>query len=137
MTDQELHQQFLEYGSSSNKWKHKCKLMLPEIAKRKLWKKRGFGSLYEYAAKLAGMSRATVYETLWILRKIEDKLNIRKVAEEKGLTRVRPIIAIITNENDAELAEKARMMSKAALEAYRVQFIPGNKNTSRIRIQVE
>jgi len=133
MTDQEIHIQFSRLGKQSNHWKHQCKLMLPEIVKRQIWKKKGYSSLFEYAAKLAGLSRATVNESLWILRKLENKPRLKKVAIDKGLTRVRPIIAIATEENDEELAKKARQMSKASLEQYRKGITPGNK----VRISIE
>lgn len=136
MTDKELHLRFSDFGSKSQKWKHQCKLLLPEVARRQLWKKYSYNSIYEYAAQVAGIGRSTVYETLWILNKLEDKPALKKVAEEKGLTRVRPLIVFATKENDVELAERARTMSKSALEAYRPALMPGHKKNS-VRLTLE
>ncbi len=118
----DLHKQFVFYGENARKWMRKCELLLPEIEKQKIWKKKGYGSIYEYAAKLAGMSRSKVDDCLWILSKIEDKPEIRKVAEEKGLGRVRPIVTLATSENEKFWAEKARKMGRDTLRVYTREF---------------
>ncbi|MFH1720616.1 MAG: hypothetical protein ABH856_03355, partial [Patescibacteria group bacterium] len=117
-----LHKQFIEYGANAKKWTRKCVLLLPEIERHRVWKKKGFSSIYEYAAKLAGMSHNTVDDALRILRKIEDKPALRKVVEEKGIGAVRPIVTIATQETAGFWAEKAREMSKNTLEVYIQEF---------------
>ncbi|MEK7126488.1 MAG: HNH endonuclease signature motif containing protein [Patescibacteria group bacterium] len=123
-----LHQKFVEYGRNAKEWMRKCVLLLPEIEKYKVWKKKGFSCIYEYTAKLAGMSRDSVDEALRVLKKISDKPILLKIVEEKGLQRVRPIATIATVENQKFWAEKANSMSKNALETYvkdyRSQFLP-------------
>src|SRR3990170_8617878 len=69
----QLHQQFSEYGKNAKEWLRKCALLLPEIAEKQVWRRKGFSSIYEYAAKLAGMSRSSVDEALRVLSRIEDK----------------------------------------------------------------
>lgn len=118
MNEGELHKKFVEYGRNAKEWMRRCILLLPEIDRRRIWEKKGFGSIYEYAAKLAGMSRGQVEDALRILRKIEDKPELRKVVERKGINSVRPVVAIATKENEKFWAEKAREMSKNALETY-------------------
>src|SRR3989338_3776047 len=86
-----LHEQFVGYGQNAKLWMRKCELLLPEIEKMQIWRKKGFASIYEYAAKLAGMNRSKVDDALWILRKIEDKPALIKVASEKGINAVRPV----------------------------------------------
>ena len=113
-----LHNRFSEYGGNAREWTRKCALLLPEIEKYEVWKKKGFGSIYEYAAKLAGMSRNAVDDALRILRKIEDKPALMKVAEKKGINAVRPVVAVATVENADFWAGKAEIMSKHTLETY-------------------
>ena len=72
-SDRLVHNQFSDYGRNAKEWLRKCALLLSEIDRREIWKKRGCGSIYEYAAKVAGMSHHAVDEALWVLRKIEDK----------------------------------------------------------------
>lgn len=113
-----LHQKFVRYGANAKEWMRKCILLLPEIEKHRIWEHKGFGSIYEYAAKLAGMSRNTVDDALRILGKIEDKPELQKVVEIKGLNAVRPILGIATAETAVFWAEKAAVMSKNTLEVY-------------------
>lgn len=69
-----LHQKFQKYGANAREWMRKCVVLLPEIEKYRIWEQKGFCSIYEYAAKLAGMSRDQVNEALRILWKVEDTL---------------------------------------------------------------
>jgi len=116
--DQELHAKFSEYGTNAKLWMRKCVMMLPEIEKRRIWEKKGFSCIYEYAAKLAGMGRGTVDDALWMLRKLEDKPELMKVAENKGLNAVRPVVSTATIENDSFWAGKAKIMSRQTLATY-------------------
>ena len=133
-----LHRNFVRYGANAKEWMRKCVLLLPEIEKHRIWEKKGFGSIYEYAAKLAGMSRNTVDDALRILRKIEDKPELRKVVEEKGIGAVRSVVAIATPKTAEFWAEKAMLMSKHTLETYvrdlragrGADFRPGTGNTT-------
>ena len=113
-----LHCQFKRYGTNAKEWVRKCVLLLPEIEKYEVWRKKKFGSIYEYAAKLAGMSRVAVDDALRILKKIEDKPELKKVVEEKGINSVRPVVSIANVETAGFWAEKARIMSKHTLEVY-------------------
>lgn len=120
-----LHQKFSEYGANAKEWMKKCVLLLPEIDKRKIWARKGFFSIYEYAAKLAGMNREKVNESLRVLNKITDKIALRKVIEKKGLNAVKPIITIATIETQNFWAEKAMQLTKNELETYVRDFRNG------------
>lgn len=120
--DKNLHRKFQEYGRNAREWTRKCVLLLPEIDRRQVWRKKKFSSIYEYAAKLAGMSRDTVNDALRVLRKIEDKLLIKQVVEEKGINAVKPIVNLLTSENEKFWAEKAKEMSKNTLQTYIKDF---------------
>lgn len=116
--DLEIHRQFSRYGTNAKEWTKKCALLLPEIERRKIWRKKGFKSIYEYAAKLAGMGKSTVDNALWVLGKMKNKSELMKVIEEKGINAVKSVASISTIENDAFWAEKARNMSVHDLETY-------------------
>src|SRR3989344_8487685 len=111
MNDRELHKLFKKYGANAREWLRKCALLLPEIDRRKIWKRHGCGSIYEYAAKLAGMSRASVDDALWVLEKIADKPALKQVAEERGINCVRPVATIATQETAQFWADKVQAMS--------------------------
>ncbi|MFA5829701.1 MAG: hypothetical protein WC843_04355 [Candidatus Gracilibacteria bacterium] len=113
-----LHEKFVTFGRNAKEWIWKCSLLLPEIEKQEIWKKKGFGDIYEYAAKLAGMSHPAVDDALWVLKKIEDKPALLKVVETKGINAVRPVVTIATRENMDFWAEKAMQMSHHTLQTY-------------------
>jgi len=117
-----LHDQFVQYGRNAKEWMHKCTLLLPHIEKHKIWQKKGFENIYEYARKLAGMSRNKVNESLRILSKIEDKPELMKVVEQRGIFAVKPIVTIATTETAGFWAEKAKLMTKTTLETYVKEF---------------
>ncbi|MFA4814777.1 MAG: hypothetical protein WC924_04835 [Candidatus Gracilibacteria bacterium] len=116
--DQILHKQFSEYGLNAKEWLRKCALLLPEIDRRFIWKKKGFSGIYEYAAKLAGMSRGSVADALRIMKKVEEIPALRQIVEEKGLNRIRPLLSIINTENQDFWVEKAKSMSRHTLATY-------------------
>lgn len=135
--DFELHKQFSECGMNAKEWLRKCALMLPEIEDRGIWAQLGFVTIFEYAAKLAGMSKWQVYNAIRIVRSVEDKPALKRVIEEKGLSAVSPVIAVATNESQEFWAEKAMELTKNELEVfvrdYRWQTIEtANINNSAI-----
>lgn len=117
-SEKQIHTQFVQYGRNAKEWMRKCVMLLPEIERRGIWRKKGFGSIYEYAAKLAGMSKNTVDDALRILKKIEDKPALLAVAEARGLGAVRPVVTVATPKDEKFWAEKAAKMSKNTLEIY-------------------
>lgn len=114
----DLHEKFQEYGKNAKYWLRQCALLLPEIDRKKIWKKKGFSSIFEYTSKLAGMSHHQVRETLRVMKRLKDKPALKKVVEEKGINAVRPVAVIATQEDQEFWAEKAREMSVHALETY-------------------
>ncbi len=138
----EIHEKFSEYGRNAKEWQRKCLLLLPEIAKREVWKAKGFSCIYEYAGKLAGMSKGQVNDALYILKKIEDKPALMAVVEVKGINAVRPVVSIATSEDEKFWAEKAREMSRHTLETYvrdlrneaAQQVRTGPKNENEIKV---
>ncbi len=135
--DQTIHQKFSEYGMNAREWMRKCAMLLPEIAKRRIWQKKGFSSIFEYAAKLAGMSRHQVEEALWVMKKIEDKPHLTKVVEMKGMGAVRPVLGVATTENEKFWAEKSKKMSRETLRTYvrdfKNQFAEGSQKSTEFR----
>jgi len=116
--DLEIHLRFSEYGGNAKEWLRKCALMLPEIERRKIWRKKGFSCIFEYAAKLAGMSKNQVYDALRIVKKVENLPALRRVVEEKGVNAVRPVVTIVNEDNQEFWAEKAMAFSVRELEVY-------------------
>lgn len=116
--EQELHEKFVDYGRNAKEWMRKCVLLLPEIDRWRIWEKKGFGSIFEYAAKLAGMSRNTVNEALRIMERVGDKPELKEVIGEKGIWAVKPVVNVATEETVKFWAAKAREMPQHTLEVF-------------------
>ena len=114
----ELHVQFSECGKNAKEWARRCMLLLPDIDRYKVWRKKGFGSLYEYAAKIAGLSRNQVDESLRILKKIEGMPALQKVVSSKGLWAVKPVATVATKETEKEWADRVESMSRREVEVF-------------------
>lgn len=98
--------------------------MLPEVFRRRLHERRGFGSIYEFAAKLAGMSRDQVDLVLRLDRKFEDKPVLRKalVKGEVSHHKLIRVASIASIDNQQELFEKTRRLSKQAIDVFVKEF---------------
>lgn len=116
--DKTIHDQFSAYGRNAKEWMNKSILLLPQVEKNQIWAKKGFSNIYEYARKLAGMSRNKVNESLRILGKTENLPTIRKMIEQKGIFAVKPVVNIVTPETEEFWAKRAAEMNKSTLETF-------------------
>jgi len=114
----EIHKKFIKYGSNAKEWQRKCILLLPQISKKRIWEKKRFSCIYEYAAKLAGLSKYQVQEALRILKHVEDKPELKALIKEKGINIIKPVATIATKNSAKFWANKAKVMSKNTLEVY-------------------
>ncbi|MBI5413072.1 HNH endonuclease [Candidatus Peregrinibacteria bacterium] len=117
-SDKELYEKCQLYGGEARKWTKRFVALLPEVARRELYKKHGFYSIFEFAAKLAGMKHETVIEILRIAKKLEDKPLLRAQLETHGWSKLRLVANVATKENEKMWAEKVEIMSKPTLETF-------------------
>ncbi len=118
MTDKELWKLGLTYGGNARNWKKKFVALLPEIARRGLYKAHGFASVFEYAAKVGGVGKRTVEYIFQVQKHIEDKPALKEILPKVGVHKMRVVATMATQENQGELAKKVQTMSKPALELY-------------------
>jgi hypothetical protein len=133
----DIHLQFVYYGKQAKYWLRKCEMLLPEIARLGVWRKKGFGSIYEYAAKLAGMNHEKVNDCLRIMKHISDKLELLKVAEEKGLGAVSPVAVVATKEDAGFWAEKVSVMSRHTLVTYVKEVCSGTDLPTSVTVTLK
>jgi hypothetical protein len=93
---------------------------LPEVFHRRLYEKKGFGSIFEFAAKLAGMSQEQVRVVLNLERKFEDKPVLKNllINGEVSANKLVRIASIATVENQQVLACMAEKLSNRAIETF-------------------
>ena len=62
--DKKLHHKFKYFGSKHLEFRRKCLGLLPKIYKEEIYKKKGFGTIFEYAEKLAGLTQEQIKRAL-------------------------------------------------------------------------
>lgn len=120
MSDKDLYKLCKHYGYMTLEARRKFIGLLPEVYKRKLFEKKRFGSIYEFAGKLAGVSNDQVDLTLRLEKKFEDKpVLLRALVEgEVSVNKLSRISSIATEENQEELFEKTKHLSNRAVEVF-------------------
>ena len=108
--------------------------LLPEAKQRRIHRRHGCSSIHEFAAKLGGMSHASVDKILNLSAKLRDKPTLRAQLEsgEHGWSKIEAVAYIATPETEKEWAQKVEDLPKVALERcvqnYRLQFTPGGES---------
>lgn len=118
MTDKQLYRLCKKYGLRALEARRKFAGLLPEVARRRLYERRGFNSIYELAARLGGMTRDQVDEVLRLEKRFIELPILRKalVNGEVSASKLARVAAVATNENSAEVLSLARTVSYAALD---------------------
>ncbi len=120
ITDSELYELCKKFGKQALEARRRFAGLLPEVFKRHLYEKKGFSSIYEFSAKLAGMSHDQVDLVLRLERKFEDKPILQKALTDGEISanKLVRIASIATAENQEEIFEKAKILSNRALEVF-------------------
>ena len=118
MSDEKLFRLCKYYGEQARVWRQKFCGLLPEVNRRRLYEKKGFGSIFEFAKKLAGLSEEQVRRVLNLERKFESTPVLKKmlVNGETSVNKLARIASIATPENQEILAEQVKLLSSRALE---------------------
>ncbi len=120
LSDSELYKKCQEYGLQTRLWRQRFAGLLPEVFKRRLYRRRGFGSIHEFAAKLGGMSQRSVDKVLNLSYRLEGKPLLKSLLEsgEQSWSKIEKVAFIANSKNQVELAEKVQSLPQPALEAY-------------------
>jgi hypothetical protein len=118
ISDKELYAQCKKWGRQALEAKHKFEGLLPEVNRRRLYERRGFETIYDFARILAGLSRDQVNRIFCVSKKLEDKPMLHKllIEGEVSVNKLSRVISIATTENQQELAEKVKTLSQKAIE---------------------
>ncbi len=116
--DQKLYNLCKFYGEQAKKWRYRFTGLLPEVYKRKLFEKKGFHSIFEFAKKLAGLSEEQVRRVLNLERKFEETPLLKNllVSGEVSVNKLARVASIATKENEETLAEQVKLLPQSALE---------------------
>ena len=86
--------------------------------RRRLFEEKGFSSIFEFAAKLCGLSVKQVRLALNLEKRFEDKPVLKNILEngEVSINKLARVVSIVTPENEEELVEKIKILPKSALD---------------------
>lgn len=117
LTNEKLYELCKKYGAAAKLWRQKFIGLLPEVNKRRLYEEKGFSSIFEFAAKLCGLSMEQVRLALNLEKRFENKPVLKKMLEngEASINKLTRIVSIATPDNEEELAEKIKLLPISAL----------------------
>jgi len=117
ITDEKLYALCKKYGRQALLWRRKFIGLLPEVNRRRMFEQKGFSSIFEFAAKLCGLSAEQVSLALNLGKRFEDKPILKAMLErgEASINKLSRVVSIATAENEAELAAKVRVLPISAL----------------------
>ncbi|MFA5854951.1 MAG: HNH endonuclease signature motif containing protein [Candidatus Gracilibacteria bacterium] len=120
ISDENLYSLCEQYGYQARTWRDKFIGLLGEVYKRRLYEKKWFFSIYEFAAKLAGVSEAQMDTVLRAERKLEGKPILANSFHkgELSINKLIKVLPIATSENEAEVDILAKAFSVRTLEVY-------------------
>lgn len=118
LSDSQLFELCQDYGRKALEWKRKFTGLLPEVERRRLWAARGFGSVFEFAFKLAGLSEQQVRTALNLDRRFADLPALKAVLEsgEVSVNKLVRIQSVATVENEDFWAQQVKVLPNRALE---------------------
>lgn len=138
--DQKLYKLCKKYGAQTLSARRKFAGLLPEAFRRRLFQKKGSSSIFEFAAKLSGMSQEQVRLVLNLEKRFEDKPVLKNllINGEVSINKLARVVSIATAKNEHKLAEQVKLLPNRALETLvrdekfaRIIVDSCNKNTSR------
>jgi len=118
MTDDQYYEKFKNTGKIILIKRKEFVAMIPRIYKNNIFKKKGFASIYECAAKLGGISKAVVDEAIRVDERLKEMPKLQKLMPKVGLSKLRRVAGIVEKKTENEWVEKVQKLSKPALETH-------------------
>ena len=98
LSDKELYRKCQYYGTAARMWRQKFIGLLPEVNRRRLYEKKGFRDVFEFAFKLCGLSEKQVRLALNLRERVEDKPVLKGMLEngEVSINKLARVVFIAT-----------------------------------------
>lgn len=118
MNDEKLYTLCKRYSKFIRYGRQKFIGLLPEVYKSRMFERKGFGTIYEFAAKLAYMSREQVDLVLNLNKRFEDKPALQSLLlnGEASVNKLARVVSIATAENQEVIAAQVKILPQKALE---------------------
>jgi len=134
-SDKDLYAYCKKVGFNARIWYRRFIAVIPEVARRRLYKKHGYYSIHEFAAKIAGISNETVNDVLRIDEKLHGMNKIKSLIAEKGLNKVKLVANIVKPETEDFWAQKIQTMTLSSLRIFineKFRFETGPTNSTEL-----
>jgi predicted HTH domain antitoxin len=120
VSDIVLYKMCKRWGADALEARRKFAGLLPEIFKRRLYERRGYESIYHFAAKLAGMSHDQVNTVLRLEKRFKNKPALREALTEGKISvnKLARVASIASVENQELLADKIETLSQKAVDVF-------------------
>lgn len=128
--DSQLYNLCEQYGKSARKWMREFGFLLPEVYRRKLYRKYRCSSIHMFAAKLAGMNYDVTNRILNLSEKLKDMPLLWQEFRKFGWTKLRVIADVAESTSEKFWLDKLRKLPKAALIEYVRQWRNTNNRNS-------
>jgi len=130
MTDPELYALCKKWGAEALAARRKFIGLLPEVFRRRLFERRGFSSIYHFAAELGGVGQQLVNEVLRLEKRFKEmpNLHLALVKGEIGMSKLARIASVVEIGNEAVMCEKIRNLSRRAVDVW-VKEMNGKRET--------
>jgi len=139
ISDSKILELCAQYGAAVLEARRKFLGLLPEVARRRLWEQRGFGSVFEFAAKLAGVSEEQVRNVLNLSKKFHDLpvLQEKLVNGDVSVNKLIRITGVVNPENEMFWADQVDKLSQNAVETlFRDMRQPKDQSRPQLRAQL-
>ncbi|MEK7540071.1 MAG: hypothetical protein AAB558_02380, partial [Patescibacteria group bacterium] len=132
LTDHQLLQLCTHYGTQAKLWKQKFLGLLPEVDRRKLYLTQGCSSLFEFGAKVGGVSKEQVSNVLRLYQRFEPTPVLKQalVSGEISVHKLARVVSVATPENQEFLLNQSKLLSNRALETL-------IQDTKRLHVQTK
>ncbi|MEK7528576.1 MAG: hypothetical protein AAB592_02330 [Patescibacteria group bacterium] len=132
LSDKKLLTLCRRYGANAILWRRKFEGLLPEVYRRELFKCRGCFSIFEFAAKYAGMNREQVQRILNLDRQLSDRPVLREMFMNGSVSsnKLRRVISVANSDTELFWAAQVSNLSHRAVET----LVRDEKNAYKITI---
>lgn len=118
LSDKDLYALCKDYGKNARQWTRRFASLLPEVFHRGLHKKYGFQGIYEFAAKLCGMSAEVAGRILSLHKNLEGKPLIWEELEAFGWTKLMVIARVVEVDTQKFWIDKMERLTYRGLVEY-------------------
>lgn len=118
LPDEVLLSRCAYYGEEARKWRNKFLGLLPEVARRRLYEMKGFGSIFHFAFVVGGVSGKQVERVLRLHERFQSMPTLQGLLESGSVSShlLERVASIAEPKNEAFLADQVQMLSKKALD---------------------